>query len=167
MEINTQKNKFVIYACFSRSFDENHIKSKKIHLISSIIGFFEESHIKIMEFISRDEEETSSKLEQLEKYGYNIHYIFMVMDDDEFEITFNHLRGSDFFKDYLRNGYKVVQTRLNFRIIVLNIDKLIGSLSFSDYGSTLFESIFGNKILNQKDFDNIYQNSLFIFNNIL
>jgi len=42
-------NNFLIYACFARSFDKYHINNKKIHLISSIVGYYEDSKKRVID----------------------------------------------------------------------------------------------------------------------
>jgi len=54
----------------------------------------------------------------------------------------------------------------NLTLIFISLDELIGHLSFTTKEDGIFENIFGNKSLIEKDFRLISQNSLFIFCNI-
>lgn len=51
-------------------------------------------------------------------------------------------------------------------ICYISIETLVGHLNYSNSGNEVFENIFGRKNLSKKDFDVIYQNSLFVFADI-
>src|SRR5579863_2718112 len=136
-------NNFIICACFARSFDEFHVKNKKIHLISSIVSF--EDNIESIE-------NSLENLNSWSVYSREIKYLFVVLE----------VKNVEGYEDQIqlnRNYINLLKLE-NLVVIFVSIDQLIGHLSFTIKNNELFENIFGNKDLKAKDFDNIYQNSL-------
>lgn len=127
-----------ILACFTRSYDNHH--KNNLHLITSI--FYKEN----------------LKEEELRKYHDNVMkltktneiiYVFIVdleERDVEYEMRVNYER---------------------FKLININLANLTGYLNIPRKENSLFERIFGKTTLKTKDFDNLYQNSLFIFRGIM
>jgi len=147
-------NNFLIYACFARSFDKYHINNKKIHLISSIVGYYEDSKKRVIDNYKDMIESATFDSDKLS-------YLFLVYEDEQIK---------DILKDTnitVHDNYIVERRVNNVIFIFVSIDQLIGHLSFTIKNNDLFGNIFGNKEMKAKDLDNIYQNSLFVFHNML
>nr|QWO71412.1 RNA polymerase [Termitomyces sp. T28]QWO71415.1 RNA polymerase [Termitomyces sp. T60a]QWO71420.1 RNA polymerase [Termitomyces sp. T99]QWO71421.1 RNA polymerase [Termitomyces sp. T132]QWO71424.1 RNA polymerase [Termitomyces sp. T8] len=78
-----------IIGCFARSYDESHIKSERIHLVSSIIGLSQDSEIK---------KEENLRLEYLKGEGLDPNYFENWSQLEVFLIT----KENSFFRDVLR-----------------------------------------------------------------
>jgi hypothetical protein len=133
-----------IYASFARSYDFNHVKTKKIHLISSIVSNCRNYHLDLNLYLNTI----------TQKKGDNLYFLFIITNEPE-TIYINS------YNIYIENGGNIEIK--NIVIFSLTLDQLIGHLTFIAKDNALFENIFGNKELTEKDFDLIYQNSFFIF----
>ena len=141
-----------VLACFARSYDENHVKSGRIHLISSVV-------LTRYEFF-----QSQSMIENMNNPENNykdLYTVFNIVDEDD--ISLENLDG---YK------YKVDEVNQRIRFIHLPMSTLLGlglfandDYKFSDMEKNFRNNIFGEKNLKNKDNENICRDSLFIFSN--
>ena len=136
---NTQQqntNNFGILANFTRSFDNYHNENDRIHLISSICLIKENEFIRLINLFKNKE-----------IYSDEIFYIFVLSPSSS-------------------NTQKVLTIKLeNILIVYLSINDFLSHLVFTNKNNQIFESIFGNFDLKNKDFDVLSQQSIFLFIN--
>lgn len=147
----SNQNKFSIICNFTRSYDKSHIKNNRIHLISSNLIIDSETSDLLIE--------NAYKLfngNLLNPYAQQneIFYIFNVEEDN----LFNNSNT-----DYEINAHK------NICIIHISLDRLIWflGLNIKTDKNDIFSNVFGDLEQKNKDFENICQNSIFIFSNQL
>lgn len=149
-------NKFVIYACFSRSFDNHHVENNQIHLISSIAGFMENSNTDIFNYLKFLENTDLSY-----EFGRrnNRYYIFYIAGN-----VISDIKSMYENVHYTKGCYKVTMGTLrNITVVYLTMEQLLGHLTFTKMDNELIDNIFGNKKLTEKNLNSLYTNSLFVF----
>jgi hypothetical protein len=147
-------NGFKILACFTRSIDEYHKSTNRIHLISSIVLTRYEFHISLSMIRSLSLSENNYK---------NKYYVFNIVDEND-----SILEIIDGFKCFIEHK---CDERLVY--IHLPISTLLGLAIFENddykvlnfYNKNLKTNVFGEKDLKEKNFDILCQDSVFIFSN--
>lgn len=148
----------LLLVCFARSYDETHIKSKRIHLTSSVVMSSYDINFSDIDF--------SFLKEKMERGMYrNSYYVFNVVNEYD---NRDGLPLIDRF--YNIENKKAVQNYYNcVRVINIEFDTLLTYLE--DDGNKLnitndfITDIFGNIESTKKNFDSICQDSVFIFRN--
>ena len=134
--IQQNTNNFGILANFTRSFDNYHNENDRIHLTSSICLIKENEFIRLINLFKNKE-----------IYSDEIFYIFVLSPSSS-------------------NTQKVLTIKLeNILIVYLSINDFLSHLVFTNKNNQIFESIFGNFDLKNKDFDVLSQQSIFLFIN--
>src|SRR6202040_2656630 len=139
----------IIFACFARSFDDSHIKNKKIHLVSSVVNSTYGFNIGYTNF--------SFLREKIEKGMYrSTYYIFNVFCGGGMDICDSLRVEGDYF-----GCVRVINVSI-FTLIkcIENNGKML------DLSENLITEIFGGIDSTKKDFDSILQDSVFLFYNI-
>jgi hypothetical protein len=148
MKMELNKNN-IIFACFTRYFDELHNNSNRIHLISTIVGTQE----------NYDENNLVNYETDNKKY-----YIIRFVENDYF-----------YNKNLLENSsekepkYKIYK-KYNVTILEITLDEFLGKLEYDKENklSDMFNIIFGEQVIKQKEdrfYDGKYRNCLFEFKN--
>ena len=141
MNNNTQQQQqqhFGIIGKFTRSFDHYHNDSDRIHLISSICLLKEKELFTLINLIKNKE-----------IYLYEIMYVFVISPS-----SINMLA---------QNKQPIIIN--NMVIVELTINELLSHLVFTNKKNEIFESIFGDLNLKNKDFEVLSSQSIFIFLN--
>lgn len=153
-KIFNKVNENIILACFARSYDESHIKNKKIHLVSSVVysNYEVNVHSIDLDFLQ----------EKIVKGMYrSTYYIFNVdLDvDDEGFFSDTHLNVD------VENNYFGCVRVINIRLFDL-VRCIENEGKMLDFSENISAEIFGFNDSTKKDFDSILQDSVFIFKNI-
>ena len=133
-------NNLKIFACFTRSFDDNHLNKNKINLISSIVATSLDYDLDNSQFYN-------------DKRDY---IIIRVVDESYF-----------FDRDY---RIEIKEPKQNLKLIIITLEELLSNIMFdrTNNKNYLLNQIFGMFQINNKydKFDNrLYRNTLFEFNN--
>src|ERR1700761_7435013 len=149
----------LLLVCFARSYDDTHIKNKRIHLVSSVVcSSYDIKYNNIdLDFLK----------EKIEKGMYrSTYYVFNVVDElnnkDELPLI-------DRFDNMMNSG-AIVNYHNCVRFINIGFAALLTLLE--DDGKKLnmtndfITEIFGDIESTKKNFDSICQDSVFIFRNI-
>jgi hypothetical protein len=150
----------LLLVCFARSYDKIHIKSKRIHLVSSVVSSSYGFDLNDIDY--------SFLKEKMERKMYrSTYYVFNVVDEyanKENLALIDRLYNIDNRGVTINNYYNCV------RVINIGINSLLTFLE--DDGNKLnitndfITDIFGDIDSKKKNFDSICQDSVFIFRNI-
>jgi hypothetical protein len=153
-----KSNDVLLLVCFTRSYDETHIKNKRIHLISSVASSSYDIDMSNIDF--------EFLREKIEKGMYrSTYYVFNVVDElnnkDEIPLI-NRF-------DNIMNNKAIVNFYDCVRVINIGFSALLTLLENGEnlnITNDFIKEIFGDIDLKKKDFDSICQDSIFIFRNI-
>jgi hypothetical protein len=164
------ENEFIIFACFTRSYDESHIKSERIHLISSVVC---SSYEYDLYDIENEQGILRKFIDEMKcRSTYNIVTVLSDLDNNYNKNKINLFSLiTDRVKDNIKSQYSAeFYSGDCVRLINISLDNFLGLLDYDgkelDFNEDFLTSFFGKKDSKEKELDLIFQDSVFIFRNI-
>ena len=134
-----------MFVCFTRSYDQMHMDTSRIHLISSVLGSNQEYNVLHYNNYSISNDN-------------NIYYIIKIVD------SLSNLGLDNSLSTKMEDGftYNITNINDNLKVLVITLENLIGMLLYNK--SPILKEIFG-QINEGKDLTTVYNNCLFEFRN--
>jgi hypothetical protein len=158
-----KSNDVLLFACFARSYDAEHLKRKRIHLISSVVASSYEIDLENLNM--------SFLREKIENGMYrSTYYIFNVVDEFSEDITYPLINVTK-DNNILNINRNAVHNYFNcIRVINISYATLLTFLEYDGKIINLTENftkeIFGDIEIKDNKFNSICQDSVFIFRNV-